>query len=87
MFMLIFECILLTPGGRLSYTFGFRGPSVSIDTACSSSLVATHMISTQLITGVSEGGISCGVGILLSPHPTAMFQKVAILQSIPVHDI
>jgi acyl transferase domain-containing protein len=29
--------------GRVSYTFGLRGPCVSTDTACSSSLVAAHM--------------------------------------------
>ncbi len=29
--------------GRVSYTFGLRGPCVSTDTACSSSLVATHL--------------------------------------------
>ena len=29
--------------GRLSFTFGLSGPSVSTDTACSSSLVATHL--------------------------------------------
>lgn len=29
--------------GRLSYTFGLTGPSVSTDTACSSSLVSTHL--------------------------------------------
>lgn len=29
--------------GRVSYTFGFRGPCVSTDTACSSSLVTTHL--------------------------------------------
>lgn len=29
--------------GRLSYTFGLTGPSVSTDTACSSSLVAAHL--------------------------------------------
>ena len=29
--------------GRLSFTFGLCGPSVSTDTACSSSLVAAHL--------------------------------------------
>lgn len=29
--------------GRLSFTFGLKGPSVAVDTACSSSLVGTHM--------------------------------------------
>jgi len=29
--------------GRVSYTFGLMGPSISTDTACSSSLVAADM--------------------------------------------
>ena len=29
--------------GRVSYTFGLTGPSVSTDTACSSSMVAAHL--------------------------------------------
>ena len=40
--------------GRLSYTFGLKGPSFAVDTACSSSLVATHMAGNIIV----EDGVS-----------------------------
>jgi acyl transferase domain-containing protein len=70
---------LSVASGRLAYTYGMRGAALSVDTACSSSLVASHFVVSQLATGVSAAGIAAGVGVLLSPSPTAMFQKAGML--------
>ena len=40
--------------GRLSYTFGLKGPALTIDTVCSSSLVALHMAVNALALGQCE---------------------------------
>lgn len=66
---------LSVASGRLAFTYGFKGAALSVDTACSSSLVATHFAASQLKTGSSLAGVIAGVGILLSPDPTGMFQK------------
>ncbi|KAK9863861.1 hypothetical protein WJX84_009188, partial [Apatococcus fuscideae] len=70
---------LSVASGRLAYTFGFKGATFSVDTACSSSLVGTHFVRSNLQMGTSTAALACGVGLILSPTSTAMFQKAGML--------
>lgn len=52
---------------RVSYFFGWHGPSMTIDTACSSSMVALHQAVTALRSGESRMAIAGGTELLLGP--------------------
>jgi acyl transferase domain-containing protein len=65
--------------GRLSYIFGFRGPSLAIDTACSSSLVALHVAVQSLRRGESRMALVGGVNVILSPECTINFCQSSML--------
>lgn len=56
--------------GRLSYTFGFQGPSVAVDTACSSSLVAIHLACQSLRSKECNLAIAAGINLILTPIGT-----------------
>jgi acyl transferase domain-containing protein len=65
--------------GRLSYFFGFKGPSVSLDTACSSALVAIHSACQSLRTGETDMALAGGVNHLLLPEMSVNFAKAHML--------
>jgi acyl carrier protein len=65
--------------GRLSFTYGLNGPSLTVQTACSSSLVAAHLGRQCLAQRTSAFALVAGVNMLLDPLATAMFSSAAML--------
>ncbi|HLL45762.1 MAG TPA: beta-ketoacyl synthase N-terminal-like domain-containing protein, partial [Longimicrobiaceae bacterium] len=65
--------------GRLSYTLGVQGPSLSVDTACSSSLVAAHLGCQALRNGESDVALVGGVNMMLAPEPFIYFSQAGAL--------
>nr|BAO20284.1 polyketide synthase 1 [Grifola frondosa] len=53
--------------GKLSYAFGFSGPSMVIDTACSSSIIAIYQACRALTDGDCNAAIAGGVNVIGSP--------------------
>ncbi len=65
--------------GRISYIFGFEGPSIAVDTASSSSLVAVLQAVRSLQDGNCNMALAGGVNAILAPVNSLLMSKAGLL--------
>lgn len=66
---------------RVSYTFGFHGPSMSVDSMCSSSLSALHLACKSILAGDCGVAVAGGVNLSLHPNKFLMLGQSRFLSS------
>lgn len=66
---------LCLAANRLSFAFGWEGPSLAVDTACSSSLVALHLACQSIRNGECDVALAGGANLLLSPVASVNLSK------------
>ncbi|WP_433930447.1 type I polyketide synthase [Sorangium cellulosum] len=64
---------------RIAYTFGLRGPALSVNTASSSSLVAVHLALQSLQSGECELALAGGANLILTPYNTIKMTKLGTM--------
>ncbi len=66
---------------RVSFLFGWHGPSMVLDTACSSSLVALHLACRGLRAGEYDAAVVGGVNLVRTPSQTVAFGRAGMLSA------
>ncbi|MEL7174216.1 MAG: beta-ketoacyl synthase N-terminal-like domain-containing protein, partial [Pseudomonadota bacterium] len=64
---------------RISQTFGYDGPSLTVDTACASGLTALHLAAEALRSGEIDTAVVGAVNALLQPWNFVGFSQAAML--------
>ncbi|MBF0469189.1 MAG: acyltransferase domain-containing protein, partial [Desulfamplus sp.] len=72
-------CALSPIAGRISYSFGFTGPSFIVDTACSSSLLSLHLAAESLRRRECDLALGGGVHLLFHPGISVAFSQAQML--------
>ncbi|WP_392481400.1 SDR family NAD(P)-dependent oxidoreductase [Nostoc sp. C110] len=72
---------LCTTVNRLSYFFGWQGPSLALDTGCSSSLVAIHLACQSLQTREIDQALVGAVNLILSPKANIALSQAWMMTS------
>ncbi|WP_222423968.1 beta-ketoacyl synthase N-terminal-like domain-containing protein, partial [Desulfamplus magnetovallimortis] len=72
-------CAMAPIAGRVSYNFGFTGPSFVVDTACSSSLLSLHLAAESLRRKECDLALGGGVHLLFHPGVFVAFSQARML--------
>ena len=72
-------CAMAPIAGRVSYNFGFTGPSMVVDTACSSSLLSLHLAAESLRRQECDMALAGGTHLLFHPGYSVAFCKANML--------
>jgi acyl transferase domain-containing protein len=80
-FYSLIGCGRSSASGRVSFTFGLEGPSVTVDSACSSSLVAVYLACQSLWSEESEMALAGGVNVILGSEIPELFTKANMLSA------
>ncbi|XP_066906939.1 fatty acid synthase [Halyomorpha halys] len=74
-------CVRSMLANRVSYAFGFDGPSYVVDTACSSSMYAVEQAYNAIREGYCDSAIVGGCSLCLHPYVSLQFARLGVLSS------